>query len=149
MRHWIESRSSLPISMRRKSKRARCLTISTCRRSPTVSASSIMPATSFVAGLPTTRAVQGDAMLNFPNDSRSYDATRRAVRFWGYDGPMEVSFFVTTEALQRLHRSGPDEQELLKTFDAHQQEIRTAAERSYKRGRQGSYALAEKALQTP
>ena len=83
-------------------------------------------------------------MLKFPNDSRSYDATRRAVRFWGYDGPMEVSFFVTAEALQRLNRSTQDEQELLRTFDAHQREIRTAAERSYKRGRQGSYELTEK-----
>jgi hypothetical protein len=83
-------------------------------------------------------------MLNFPNDSRSYDATRRAVRFWGYDGPMEVSFFVTVEALQRLDAGADDEEALLRTFDAHQQEIRTAAQRSYKRGRQGSYELTEK-----
>ena len=82
--------------------------------------------------------------LNFPNDSRSYDATRRAVRFWGYDGPMEVSFFVTAEALQKLHAGPGDEGELLRTFDAHQREIRNAAERSYKRGRQGSYELTEK-----
>jgi len=27
--------------------------------------------------------------LMFPNESRSYDATRRAVRFWGYDHAME------------------------------------------------------------
>ena len=85
-------------------------------------------------------------MLNFPNDSRSYDATRRAVRFWGYDGPMEVSFFVTAEALQRLRTTAEEETELLRTFDAHQQEIRTAAQRSYKRGRQGSYELTEKDL---
>ena len=31
--------------------------------------------------------------LNFPNQSRSYDATLRAVRFWGHDGPMEAAFF--------------------------------------------------------
>jgi len=30
--------------------------------------------------------------LNFPNQSRSYDATLRAVRFWGHDGAMEASF---------------------------------------------------------
>jgi hypothetical protein len=40
--------------------------------------------------------------LSFPNDSRSFDATRRAVRFWGYDSSMETSFFVTENALQRL-----------------------------------------------
>jgi len=83
-------------------------------------------------------------MLNFPNDSRSYDATRRAVRFWGYDGPMEVSFFVTAEALQTLQASGHDEEDLLRTFDSHKREIRTAAERSYMRGRQGSYELSER-----
>ena len=32
--------------------------------------------------------------INFPNPSRSYDATRRAVRFWGHDSAMEASFFV-------------------------------------------------------
>jgi hypothetical protein len=40
--------------------------------------------------------------LNFTNQSRSYDATRHAVRFWGYDGALEVSFFVTDDALRRL-----------------------------------------------
>jgi Protein of unknown function (DUF1488) len=37
--------------------------------------------------------------LNFPNRSRSYDATRRAVRFWGHDGPMEAAFFVSAEQI--------------------------------------------------
>jgi hypothetical protein len=37
--------------------------------------------------------------LSFPNQSRSYDATRRAVRFWGHDSAMEASFFVTEDAL--------------------------------------------------
>ena len=40
--------------------------------------------------------------LNFPNQSRSYDATLRAVRFWGHDGAMEASFFVNEEALKRI-----------------------------------------------
>jgi hypothetical protein len=43
--------------------------------------------------------------LHFPNPSRSYDPTRRAVQFWGYDHSMEVSFFVAEEALRRLQRS--------------------------------------------
>ena len=34
-------------------------------------------------------------MLNFPNRSRIFDPTRRAVRFWGHDSAMEWSFFVT------------------------------------------------------
>ena len=37
--------------------------------------------------------------LSFPNKSRAFDATRRAVRFWGYDSAMEVAFFVTEDAL--------------------------------------------------
>jgi hypothetical protein len=81
--------------------------------------------------------------LNFPNQSRSYDATRHAVRFWGYDGSTEVSFFVTAEALQALHAPAADERALLDAFDAHCGEIRTAADKSYKRKRLGSYELTE------
>jgi len=40
--------------------------------------------------------------LQFPNHSRSYDRTRQAVRFWGYDTSIEYSFFVTVDALQRV-----------------------------------------------
>ena len=40
--------------------------------------------------------------LSFPNQSRSYDATRRAVRFWGHDSAMEASFFVTEDALKQV-----------------------------------------------
>ena len=40
--------------------------------------------------------------LMFPNQSRSYDATRRAVRFWGHDSAMEWSFFVTEDALRQV-----------------------------------------------
>jgi len=32
-------------------------------------------------------------MIEFPNHSRSYDQTRRAVRFWGHDSAIEASFF--------------------------------------------------------
>jgi len=40
--------------------------------------------------------------ISFPNSSRSYDATRRAVRFWGYDRSMESSFYVSAEALEQF-----------------------------------------------
>jgi hypothetical protein len=40
--------------------------------------------------------------LNFPNRSRFYDSTRRAVRFWGHGTAMEASFFVTEDALRRV-----------------------------------------------
>jgi len=32
--------------------------------------------------------------LNFPNNSRSFDANRSRVCFWGYDSTIEISFFV-------------------------------------------------------
>ena len=37
--------------------------------------------------------------LSFPNRSRYYDGTLRAVRFWGHDSALEAAFFVTEEAL--------------------------------------------------
>jgi hypothetical protein len=40
-------------------------------------------------------------MLNFPNPSRIFDPTRRAVRFWGHNSAIEWSFFVTEGALER------------------------------------------------
>ena len=41
-------------------------------------------------------------MLDFPNQSRVFDPTRRAVRFWGHDGAMEWSFYVSEDALKLL-----------------------------------------------
>jgi len=40
--------------------------------------------------------------ITFPNLSRSYDATRRAVRFWGYDRSMENSFFIMGDTLRQI-----------------------------------------------
>jgi hypothetical protein len=80
--------------------------------------------------------------LSFPNQSRSYDATRRAVRFWGHDSAMEASFFVTEDALKRLQpnmRFG--EAGLLSVFDANRTLIYAVAAKVYSRGRKGSYDL--------
>ena len=80
--------------------------------------------------------------LNFPNRSRSFDATRRAVRFWGHDSAMEASFFVTEDALKRVQ---PDmrftEIGLLSAFDANRELIYATATKVYTRGRRGSYDL--------
>ena len=78
--------------------------------------------------------------LSFPNQSRSYDATRRAVRFWGHDRAMEASFFVTEDALNRVQPDMRfDESGLLGAFDAHRNLIYAAAAKVYARGRKGSY----------
>ncbi|HUI12050.1 MAG TPA: DUF1488 domain-containing protein [Xanthobacteraceae bacterium] len=81
-------------------------------------------------------------MLNFPNRSRIFDPTRRAVRFWGHDSAMEWSFFVTEEALKRLQpKLERDEAALLLAFDANRTAIQAAALKAYKQGRKGSYEL--------
>ncbi len=80
--------------------------------------------------------------LNFSNESRSYDATRHAVRFWGYDGSQEVSFFVTEDALRKLAPAAPlTEGGCFQTFDAHRSAIYDAAAKVYGRGRKGSYEI--------
>jgi hypothetical protein len=80
--------------------------------------------------------------LTFPNRSRSFDATRRAVRFWGHDSAMESSFFVSEDALKRLQPDLPlDEGGLLKAFDLNRDLILATAARVYARGRKGSYDL--------
>ncbi len=80
--------------------------------------------------------------LNFPNFSRSYDATRHAVRFWGYDSAMEASFFVTEDALRRIQPDlASDEMSFLRAFDSHRAVILAAAAKVYGRGRKGSYEL--------
>jgi len=80
--------------------------------------------------------------LSFPNPSRSYDATRRAVRFWGHDTAMESSFFVTESALRRMTPAAPmGEEGLLSAFDSNRDLICSVAARVYGRGRRGSYEL--------
>ena len=81
-------------------------------------------------------------MIEFPNHSRSYDRTRRAVRFWGYDSAMEASLFVDEGALRRLQPdTRPDETGFLTAFDSNRDRICAAAAKVYVRGSRGSYDL--------
>ena len=81
--------------------------------------------------------------LNFPNFSRSYDSTRHAVRFWGYDSAMETSFFVMADALRQLQPGiRSDEADLLRAFDSNRELICATAAKLYRRGNRGSYDLA-------
>lgn len=79
--------------------------------------------------------------LNFSNESRSYDATRRAVRFWGYNQAMEISFFVTDGALRKLQPGATGESAFLKAFDENRDRIRDAASAVYNQGPRGSYEI--------
>jgi hypothetical protein len=75
--------------------------------------------------------------LNFSNESRSYDATRLAVRFYGYDGALEASFFVVQDALSKLAGRGVvGEGEGLAMFDANRARIREGPQRLLRVGSQ-------------
>ena len=80
--------------------------------------------------------------LSFPNQSRFYNATRRAVRFWGHDSAMEASFFVTDDALKRIKPDMRfDEAGFLSAFDLNHDWIYVIAAKVYGRCRKGSYDL--------
>ena len=80
--------------------------------------------------------------LNFPNQCRSYDATRRVVRFWGHDRSIEKPFFVTADALKRLQSDLQlDEAAILRAFDVNRERIHAIAAKVYARSRKGSYDL--------
>ena len=80
--------------------------------------------------------------LNFPNQSRFYDATRRAVRFWGNDSAMEASFYVDADALKRIKPDmGVDELGVLSVFDTNRELIYATAAKVYGRRHKGSYDL--------
>lgn len=85
--------------------------------------------------------------LDFPNPSRSVDATNDRVRFWGYDGAIEVSFFVEVDALRKLCPEMSNvEAGILKAFDVVQKRIHEVADEVYVRGGRGkgtyAYVLA-------
>ena len=83
-----------------------------------------------------------DHVIDFPNHSRSYDPTRRAVRFWGHDSAIEASFFINEDVLKRIQ---PDvrlnEPGILNAFDSNRDLICAAAAKIYVRGSRGSYDL--------
>lgn len=82
--------------------------------------------------------------LSFPNPSRSFDASKNRVRFWGYDRSIEISFFVGEDALKQLC---PDmnsaETEFLQAFDAERNRIYEVADKVYGRDKGSSaYVLS-------
>ena len=80
-------------------------------------------------------------MLDFANASRSYDATRHCIRFWGSDGAVEVSFFLDERALAGLAGPSSSEASLLESFDQNRERILKTARAVYERRRKGSYDL--------
>ena len=81
-------------------------------------------------------------MIDFPNHSRSYDSTRRAVRFWGHDSAIEASFYIDEDAMTQIQPGVRlDESRFLNAFDANRDRICAAAAKVYVRGSRGSYDL--------
>jgi hypothetical protein len=73
--------------------------------------------------------------LRFFNESRSYDPTRRPVRFWGHDSAMEASFFVGEDALKRVQPAMRfDAAGLLGAFDANRDLIGATAAKVMREG---------------
>lgn len=79
--------------------------------------------------------------LAFPNPSRSFDETRNAVRFTGYDGMFQVPFLVEAGALSISGKSAASEAECLTAFDAARTAIHKVAHKAYSRGRHPLYTL--------
>ena len=80
--------------------------------------------------------------LNFPNQSRSYDAMSQRVRFLGYDGMLAVPFFLEVAALWKQKPSGDSsEAGYLDAFDANRVSIHEVARKAYARGRKNVYVL--------
>jgi hypothetical protein len=80
--------------------------------------------------------------LNFPNQSRWYDATLRAVRFCGHDSAMEAAFLIEEDALKLMQPNMRlDEAGLLNAFDSHRERIYGVAARVYGRRQKGFYNL--------
>ena len=83
-----------------------------------------------------------DHVIDFPNHSRSYDPTRRAVRFWGHDSAIEASFFINEDALRQVQPDArSDESGFLNAFDSNRDLICAAATKVYVRGSRGFYDL--------
>jgi hypothetical protein len=78
--------------------------------------------------------------LNYPNRSRTFDAAKGIIRFWGYDRVIEVSFFLETAALRKLiPETSAGELDILELFDAVRDRIHQVADKVYFRRPKGSY----------
>lgn len=70
--------------------------------------------------------------LSFPNPSRSFDASKNRIAFWGYDKTIEISFFVELDALKRLFpEMSSIEEGFLQAFDSARNRIYEVADKLY------------------
>jgi hypothetical protein len=80
--------------------------------------------------------------LMFPNASRSYDETRRGIRFVGHDGMFEIPFFVEIGAFPlKANGESSSERDFLAAFDAARESIQSVAREAYANSRKNRYVL--------
>jgi Protein of unknown function (DUF1488) len=78
--------------------------------------------------------------LSFPNQSRSYDAVRRRICFWGHDGTTEVPFFLDEDVVFVLMpKTKNTEAGILAAFDSACERVFEAAARAYAPGQHRSF----------
>ncbi|MFP3569858.1 DUF1488 domain-containing protein [Paraburkholderia sp. SIMBA_030] len=81
--------------------------------------------------------------LQFPNPSRSYDAARHCVCFWGYDNSREITFQVDDAMLRNLQpEAGSDERSILDAFDQFREKLHEIARNQYVDGPQNRYKIS-------
>ena len=86
---------------------------------------------------------KSDVTLNFPNPSRTYDASRHGVCFWGYDNSREITFLVDDAMLAKLNADmDSSEPALLAAFDRNRDRILGLARDLYKGGPQNWYTIS-------
>jgi predicted component of viral defense system (DUF524 family) len=74
--------------------------------------------------------------ITFENPNRRFDESINCMRFSGYDGAIEVSFFLKVEALVKLcPQLNETEAEILQAFDLRLQKIHKAASKVYGQNR--------------
>jgi hypothetical protein len=80
--------------------------------------------------------------LQFPNPSRSYDAGRHCVSFWGYDNSREITFVVDDAMLKNLQPGvGNDERSIFGAFDVCREKLLEIARKLYVGGLQNRYSI--------
>jgi hypothetical protein len=81
--------------------------------------------------------------LEFPNPSRSYDASRHCVCFWGYDNSREITFQVDDAMIRNLQPgAGSDERSILGAFDQFREKLLEIARQQYVGGPQNRYSIS-------
>ena len=79
--------------------------------------------------------------LLFPNPSRSFDFSRNAVSFVGYDDLAVITFYVDAGALAPAHEGDYSPDQCLIAFDHEIEVIHNAARKVYLKGKSTSNLL--------